>query len=91
MPRTMIPRGRSGTEVDMWRQRILDVAEQHFRHIGFQKTTVADIAKCLKMSSANVYRFPLQDGDKCLNISHFQTADIRKASPAARPPMSLVS
>ncbi|MGO6951258.1 TetR/AcrR family transcriptional regulator [Rhizobium johnstonii] len=87
----MIPRGRSGTEVDMWRQRILDVAEQHFRHIGFQKTTVADIAKCLKMSSANVYRFPLQDGDKCLNISYFQTADIRKASPAAPPAMSLVS
>ncbi|WP_286157311.1 TetR/AcrR family transcriptional regulator [Sinorhizobium sp. RAC02] len=57
MPRIAIPQGRSGTEVKIWRERMLDVAEQHFRHIGFQKTTVADIAKCLEMSSANVYRF----------------------------------
>jgi AcrR family transcriptional regulator len=28
-----------------------------FREIGYQKTTVADIAKMLRMSPANVYRF----------------------------------
>jgi AcrR family transcriptional regulator len=28
-----------------------------FREIGYQKTTVADIAKVLRMSPANVYRF----------------------------------
>ena len=39
------------------RERILDVAEQHFRHIGFRKTTVANIAKRLGLSSANVYRY----------------------------------
>jgi AcrR family transcriptional regulator len=44
-------------EVETTRERILDVAEEHFRHIGFQKTTVADIARCLGMSSANIYRF----------------------------------
>ena len=33
------------------------VAERLFREIGYQKTTVADIAKVLKMSPANVYRF----------------------------------
>jgi len=37
--------------------RILVVAERLFREIGYQKTTVADIAKLLRMSPANVYRF----------------------------------
>lgn len=57
MARVMIPQGRSGTEVEMWRERILDVAEEYFRRIGYQKTSVADIASCLGMSSANIYRF----------------------------------
>jgi AcrR family transcriptional regulator len=39
------------------RERILEVAERLFREIGYQKTTVADIAKALRMSPANVYRF----------------------------------
>ena len=43
-------------EADM-RGRIVVVAEKLFREIGYQKTTVADIAKVLRMSPANVYRF----------------------------------
>src|SRR5215207_8373395 len=39
------------------RSRIVATAERLFREIGYQKTTVADIAKALKMSPANVYRF----------------------------------
>jgi AcrR family transcriptional regulator len=39
------------------RCRIVETAELLFKQIGFQKTTVADIAKKLGMSSANVYRF----------------------------------
>ena len=39
------------------RERVLVVAERLFRQIGYQKTTVADIAKELRMSPANVYRF----------------------------------
>jgi AcrR family transcriptional regulator len=39
------------------RERILAVAAGLFREIGYQKTTVADIAKLLRMSPANVYRF----------------------------------
>ena len=44
------------TETDT-RSRIIVIAERLFREIGYQKTTVADIAKVLKMSPANVYRF----------------------------------
>src|ERR1700739_3674355 len=44
------------TEIDT-RERILEGAERLFRQIGYQKTTVGDIAKELHMSPANVYRF----------------------------------
>ncbi|MGD0635446.1 MAG: TetR family transcriptional regulator [Beijerinckiaceae bacterium] len=37
--------------------RILDEAERLFRHYGYSKTTVADIARELGMSPANIYRF----------------------------------
>ncbi|NGX94836.1 MAG: TetR/AcrR family transcriptional regulator [Candidatus Afipia apatlaquensis] len=36
---------------------ILATAERLFRDVGYLKTTVADIAKTLKMSPANIYRF----------------------------------
>ena len=39
------------------RRRIVATAERLFRTLGYQKTTVADIAKELAMSPANVYRF----------------------------------
>jgi AcrR family transcriptional regulator len=48
------------------RERILVTAERLFREIGYQKTTVADIAKALRMSPANVYRF--FDSKKSINI-----------------------
>ena len=44
------------TETEM-KCRILATAERLFRDIGYLKTTVADIAKTLKMSPANIYRF----------------------------------
>lgn len=46
----------SPTETDM-RTRIVVEAERLFRDIGYQKTTVGDIAKQMRMSPANVYRF----------------------------------
>jgi AcrR family transcriptional regulator len=39
------------------RLRIMEVAEEHFRRIGYAKTAVADIATALGMSPANVYRY----------------------------------
>jgi len=39
------------------RAAIIDTAERLFRTLGYQKTTVADIARDLKMSPANIYRF----------------------------------
>jgi AcrR family transcriptional regulator len=48
---------RTRPDSDEMRARILEVAEEHFRRIGYQKTSVADIASELGMSPANVYRF----------------------------------
>jgi AcrR family transcriptional regulator len=42
---------------DETRQRIMEVAEEYFRRVGYAKTAVADIAAELGMSPANVYRF----------------------------------
>ena len=39
------------------RERILVTAERLFREIGYRKTAVADIARALRMSSADIYRF----------------------------------
>src|SRR5579859_2439063 len=48
---------RTGTDPNEVRARILEVAEEHFRRIGYQKTSMAYIASELGMSPANVYRF----------------------------------
>lgn len=38
-------------------EKILDSAERLFKHYGYTKTNVADIARDLSMSPANIYRF----------------------------------
>ncbi|MER2606388.1 MAG: TetR/AcrR family transcriptional regulator [Siculibacillus sp.] len=53
----MVPPAAPGDDRPDTRHRILDVADRLFRHYGYDKTTVADIARELSMSSANVYRF----------------------------------
>lgn len=47
----------AGDRAEATRQRIIEVALQMFRTMGYQKTAVADIARELNMSPANVYRF----------------------------------
>ncbi len=76
------------TEPDT-RERILVVAERLFREIGYQKTTVADIAKVLRMSPANVYRF--FDSKKAIHEGVARTLmggveDAAQAIAAARGP-----
>jgi AcrR family transcriptional regulator len=48
---------RPRADSDDVRARILDVAEEHCRRVGYHKTSIADIASELGMSRANVYRF----------------------------------
>jgi AcrR family transcriptional regulator len=64
------------------RERILVVAERLFRQLGYQKTTVADIAKELRMSPANVYRF--FDSKKAIHEGVAQTIATKRGSAASR-------
>lgn len=53
----MQPASASAAPADDRPSAILDAAEALFREVGYAKTTMADIAKALRMSSANIYRF----------------------------------
>src|ERR1700720_4401035 len=63
-------------------ERILVVAERLFRQIGYQKTTVADIAKELRMSPANVYRF--FDSKKAIHegVARIMMGEVEEAAQA---------
>lgn len=39
------------------RQQIIDAAQQHFSHYGYEKTTVTDLAKAIGFSKAYIYKF----------------------------------
>lgn len=49
--------GRPRLTADETRERILEVADEHFRRVGYGKTAITDIASTCGMSAANVYRF----------------------------------
>ena len=70
------------------RARILEVAEEHFRRVGYRKTSVTDIAAELGMSAANVYRFfPSKDAIKesvCMRVMD-EAADIAAAAARTSP------
>lgn len=51
-----LPGARGDPDHEM-RQRILEATEARFRHYGYNKTTVADIAGDLGISTAYVYKF----------------------------------
>lgn len=51
-----LPGARGNPDHEM-RQRILEVTEARFRHYGFNKTTIADIAGDAGISTAYVYKF----------------------------------
>ena len=65
------------------RQRILAKADELFRHFGFAKTTVADIAAGLAMSPANIYNFfPSKDAIIQANAEQ-KLAELKKKIEAA--------
>ncbi len=50
----VVPRGPVEHER---REQIIAAATEHFRHYGYKKTTVADLAKAIGLSTAYVYKF----------------------------------
>jgi len=52
-----IPAGQRGPAEHERRDQIIQAADEHFRRYGYNKTSVADLAKAVGVSSAYVYRF----------------------------------
>lgn len=69
--------------------RILDSAERLFRHYGYSKTNVADIARDLEMSPANIYRFFASKTEIHQALcERMLTASYQQALEIARLPLS---
>ena len=56
-PAFATPGGQRGPAEHERREQIIRAADEHFRHYGYAKTTVADLAKAIGVSAAYVYRF----------------------------------
>jgi AcrR family transcriptional regulator len=62
-------------EKEQTRALILDAAGKRFRHYGYQKTTMAEIARDLSMSTGNLYRFYPSKLDIAEAHAHFHEVD----------------
>jgi len=51
------PSGQRGPTEHERRDQIISAAREHFRHYGYNKTTVADLAKAIGLSTAYIYKF----------------------------------
>ena len=49
--------GQRGPSDHNVRDQIIVAANEHFAHFGYDKTTVADLAKAIGFSKAYVYKF----------------------------------
>src|SRR5258708_38300541 len=49
--------GQRGPADHKRRQQILQAADEHFRLYGYRKTTLADIAKSIHLSTPYIYKF----------------------------------
>jgi AcrR family transcriptional regulator len=65
------------------RQRILAKAGELFRHFGFAKTTVADIATGLAMSPANIYKFFPSKDAIIQAVAEQEAAELKKSIEAS--------
>jgi len=78
-------------ENDELKVKILDAAEARFRTYGYGKTTMAEIAKDVNMSAANLYRYfqnkqdiAVECSDRCMsNRSHTIREAVREAGSSA--------
>ncbi|EKF18466.1 TetR family transcriptional regulator [Nitratireductor pacificus] len=95
----MIQPARPRTDPEETRARILEVAEEFFRRVGYQKTSVADIATELGMSPANIYRFFPSKGaiNECIcgrvveEVAEFAFGIARSSNPASEKLVRLLT
>jgi AcrR family transcriptional regulator len=71
--------GTASSAAHETRQRIVETANKLFHVYGYQKTTVADIARELGMSPANVYRFFASKAELTKAVAGVVTAGLHSA------------
>ncbi|MAA97487.1 MAG: hypothetical protein CMN87_18625 [Stappia sp.] len=71
--------GSTSSSSQETRKRIVETASELFHVYGYQKTTVADIARELGMSPANVYRFFASKAELTKAVAAVITARMREA------------
>ena len=72
--------GQRGPAEHERREQILGAASEHFRHYGYNKTTVADVAKAIGLSTAYIYKFfELQESDRRSRLQHAAAQDRGRA------------
>jgi AcrR family transcriptional regulator len=52
-----VERGQRGPVDHAIREQIIEAANAHFKHYGYSKTTVSDLAKAIGFSKAYIYKF----------------------------------
>ena len=52
-----LPIGQRGSIDNQRREQIIAAADEQFRRYGYDKTTVADLAKAIGLSTAYIYKF----------------------------------
>lgn len=72
------------------RTQIIEAADQHFSHYGYEKTTVSDLAKSIGFSKAYIYKFfdsKQAIGEViCANCLNSMIADVNEAVGGAPTP-----
>jgi AcrR family transcriptional regulator len=51
-----VPQSRGPADHSV-REQIVEAAEAHFSHYGYEKTTVSDLARAIGFSKAYIYKF----------------------------------
>lgn len=78
------------TKTEETRNLIINAANKHFSQYGFNKTTMAEIAKECGMSAANLYRFFKDKNDILVEMTErcFRETEDRLREVLRRPDMS---
>src|SRR5258707_14088272 len=83
--------GQRGPVEHERREQIISAASEHFRHYGYTKTTVADLAKAIGLSTAYIYKFfdsKKAIGEAVCTICQSEIADAARTIADEKKPAS---
>ena len=80
------PLGHRGPVEHERREQIVKAANEHFRRYGYNKTTVADLANAIGLSTAYIYKFfEFEAGDRRSRLRRFLRRDCLRSAENRAP------